>query len=191
MRADALDRLVERARPRARSRAEPRPPRPFRRRRRRGSSSPGPSKPTISPVFSFFAGRTKARQRFAPSRLCSVASIRADASPRTRRPRSRAGMTRVSLTTRTSPGRQKARQSRGRSGLRTQRRKRRRGARRGAAPRRAARRGAARCAQREDRNRRGQRAWLVTGAPEAAFERLSAQRRADDLVGIAARARRA
>src|SRR3954468_23797743 len=65
-----------------------------------------------SPTARRFAGRAKARQRSAPSRLCSMISTRAVASPRARRPKRRAGITRVSLRTSASPGRSRSRRSR-------------------------------------------------------------------------------
>ena len=49
-------------------------------------------------------GRTKAFQRSGATRMCSVASICATASPRRRTPLSCAGMTLVSLKTSRSPG---------------------------------------------------------------------------------------
>ena len=62
--------------------------------------------------FSFLAGFAKARQLSGPSRLCSVSSTRAPRDPARRcsglgdrMPVRRAGTTRVSLKTMTSPGR--------------------------------------------------------------------------------------
>ena len=56
-----------------------------------------------SPAATRLPGRTKASQRSGATRMCSVASISAEASPRLRMPVSCAGMTLVSLTTSTSP----------------------------------------------------------------------------------------
>ena len=61
---------------------------------------------------SFFAGRTKARQREPSSRSVSVASIFGSVPRPMRRPVSRAGITLVSLTTSASPGSSRSGRSR-------------------------------------------------------------------------------
>ena len=74
---------------------------------------PSLPKRSRSPGESRLAGFTKARQRDPSRRRCSVASIIGSAAPRpTRRPRSRAGMTLVSLTTIASPERNRSGRSR-------------------------------------------------------------------------------
>ena len=65
-----------------------------------------------SPTLSLLAGRASARQRQSSTRSIRVASIEATASPLTRTPSSRAGMTRVSLTTSASRGVRKSGRSR-------------------------------------------------------------------------------
>src|SRR5262249_34291824 len=78
----------------------------------RKQTLPSSPKRKTSPGLSRFAGLTKARQRAPSRRRWSVASI-AGSSPRPmRRPVSRAGMTRVSLTTSASPARSRSGRSR-------------------------------------------------------------------------------
>src|SRR5262245_56476017 len=75
----------------------------------RKQTLPSSPKRTTSPSASRFAGLTKARQRDPSSRWWSVASIAGSVAPRpSRRPRSPAGITFVSLTTSASPGRSKS-----------------------------------------------------------------------------------
>src|SRR5579872_773215 len=71
-------------------------------RQARSSRSP---KRTRSPTRSRLPGFMNAVQRCGASRLCNVASMRTTDPSRSRRPESRAGITRVSLNTTASPGR--------------------------------------------------------------------------------------
>ena len=96
-----------------RRRASPRPPSPFASTVAsswpRKQTLPSSPKRTTSPVASRFAGFTKARQRAPSRRWCSVASIAGSMAPRPmRRPRNRAGITLLSLTTSASPGRSRS-----------------------------------------------------------------------------------
>src|SRR4029077_6376581 len=65
---------------------------------------PSSAKRTPPPDASFLAGRANARQREPSSRSVKVASIFGSVSRPIRQPDSRAGITRVSLTTSASPG---------------------------------------------------------------------------------------
>ena len=99
-----------------RTTASPRRPRPWPRPWRRAGRGSRPCPPrrsgSTSPAASFFAGRTKARQREPSSRCVSVASIFGSVSRPMRRPVSRAGITLVSLTTSASPGASRSGRSR-------------------------------------------------------------------------------
>ena len=78
----------------------------------RKQTLPSSPKRTTSPGARRLAGFTKARQREPSRRRCSVASMAGSAPRPMRRPFSRAGITLVSLTTRTSPARSSSGRSR-------------------------------------------------------------------------------
>ena len=158
----ARDRLVEERRRRGRSGAAPRPPRPSLDRRIEPGDQAG-----------IVGGRAEAdavarrealrRPRQAPAsatgRSAGSASPRSGVapSPRTRSPWSSAGITLVSLSTSTSPGREQLRQVADMAVGEAPRPAR----PRAAAPRRAAAPGGARSAPRAGRNRTGRRACAV------------------------------
>ena len=96
MRPTAVSAAIRSAPPRSKANSTS-PPSPF----SATVADKPPSNATASPGFSFLAGRAKARQRSAATLLCRVTSM--PAAPR--RPNNRAGITRVSLKTRRSPGR--------------------------------------------------------------------------------------
>ncbi len=66
----------------------------------------------VSPASSRFAGRANARQRSGATHLIKLNATFARTAPRTRTPSSAAGITRVSLNTRASPGASRSGKSR-------------------------------------------------------------------------------
>ena len=146
------------------------------RRAGRGSRRlPSLPKRTRSPGESRLAGFTKARQCDPSRRWCSVASITGSVAPRPmRRPRNRAGITLVSLTTIASPGAQqvgegRARRDRRHSGVAPGRTTNSRAASRGAAGRSAMRSGGS------SKSNRSVRMPLYTGAGASVIAAAKAQ----------------